>query len=71
MVAAPGVPCGAIFAASGILKSILGFDSSMIALMIAIHVAQDGFGTACNVTGDGAVAIILEKIKRRIAIKNN
>lgn len=66
MVAAPGVPCGAIFAASGILQSILGFDSSMIALIIALHVAQDGFGTACNVSGDGAVAVILEKIKDKM-----
>jgi Na+/H+-dicarboxylate symporter len=66
MVAAPGVPCGAIFAASGILQSVLGFDHSMIALMIALHVAQDGFGTACNVTGDGAIAVILENIKSKM-----
>jgi Na+/H+-dicarboxylate symporter len=66
MVAAPGVPCGAIFAASGILQSVLGFDHSMIALMIALHVAQDGFGTACNVAGDGAIAVILENIKSKM-----
>ena len=69
MVAAPGVPCGAIFAASGILKSILGFDSSMIALIIALHVAQDGFGTACNVSGDGAVAIIIDYINNLLDSK--
>ncbi len=62
MIAAPGVPCGAIFAVSGILQSILGFDSSMIALIISLHVAQDGFGTACNVSGDGAIAIIMNYI---------
>ena len=69
MVAAPGVPCGAIFAASGILQSILGFDSSMIALIIALHVAQDGFGTACNVCGDGAVAIIIDYINNLLNSK--
>ncbi len=69
MVAAPGVPCGAIFAASGILQSILGFDPSMIALIIALHVAQDGFGTACNVSGDGAVAIIIDYINNLLDSK--
>lgn len=69
MVAAPGVPCGAIFAVSGILQSILGFDSSMIALIIALHVAQDGFGTACNVSGDGAVAIIIDYINNLLDSK--
>lgn len=64
MVAAPGVPCGAILAATGILQSILGFDASMISLMIALHVAQDGFGTACNVSGDGAIAVILDRINK-------
>ena len=69
MVAAPGVPCGAIFAASGILQSVLGFDSSMIALIIALHVAQDGFGTACNVSGDGSVAIIVDHISNLLNFK--
>lgn len=66
MVAAPGVPCGAILAASGILQSILGFDSSMLSLIIALHVAQDGFGTACNVSGDGSIAVILDTLNRKI-----
>ncbi len=66
MVAAPGVPCGAILAASGILQSMLGFDGSMLSLIIALHVAQDGFGTACNVSGDGAIAVILEALNQRI-----
>ena len=66
MVAAPGVPCGAILAASGVLQSILGFDGSMLSLIIALHVAQDGFGTACNVSGDGAIAVILETLNQKI-----
>ena len=70
MVAAPGVPCGAILAASGILQSILGFDSSMLSLIIALHVAQDGFGTACNVSGDGSIAVILETLNQKIFNKN-
>ena len=67
MVAAPGVPCGAILAASGILQSILGFDSSMLSLIIALHVAQDGFGTACNVSGDGSIAVILDTLSQMVA----
>lgn len=53
MVAAPGVPGGAIMASLGILQSMLGFDESAQALMIALYIAMDSFGTACNVTGDG------------------
>lgn len=62
MVAAPGVPGGAIMACLGILQSILGFDESTQALMIALYIAMDSFGTACNVTGDGAIAIIIDKL---------
>lgn len=62
MVAAPGVPGGAIMAALGILHSILGFDEPTQALMIALYIGMDSFGTACNVTGDGAIAILVEKI---------
>ncbi len=65
IVAAPGVPCGAILAASGVLQSMLGFDGSMLSLIIALHVAQDGFGTACNVSGDGAIAVILETLNQK------
>lgn len=64
MVAAPGVPGGAIMAALGILHSILGFDESMQALMIALYIAMDNFGTACNVTGDGAISLIVDKIMK-------
>lgn len=62
MVAAPGVPGGAIMASLGILSSILGFDESAQALMIALYIAMDSFGTACNVTGDGAIALIIDKV---------
>ncbi len=62
MVAAPGVPGGAIMAALGVLSGILGFDEKAIALMIALYIAMDSFGTACNVTGDGAIALIINKI---------
>lgn len=65
MVAAPGVPGGAIMAATGILQSMLGFDQTNLALMIALYITMDSFGTACNVTGDGAIAIIMDKIASR------
>ena len=65
MVAAPGVPGGAIMAALGVLQAMLGFDQEAQALMIALYIAMDSFGTACNVTGDGAIAIIIDKIKKR------
>ena len=62
MVAAPGVPGGAVMAALGILESMLGFDADMQGLMIALYIAQDSFGTACNVTGDGAIAVFMDAI---------
>lgn len=62
MIAAPGVPGGAIMASLGILQSMLGFDESAQALMIALYIAMDSFGTACNVTGDGAIALIIDKV---------
>ncbi len=62
MVAAPGVPGGAIMAATGILASMLGFGDADIALMIATYIALDALGTATNVTGDGAIAIAVDKI---------
>ncbi|MDE5787217.1 MAG: dicarboxylate/amino acid:cation symporter [Bacteroidaceae bacterium] len=64
MVAAPGVPGGCIMAALGILSSILGFSSEQQALMIALYIAMDSFGTACNVAGDGAIALIVDKYYR-------
>lgn len=62
MVAAPGVPGGAVMAALGILETMLGFPPTLISLMIALYLAQDSFGTACNVTGDGAIAIIVNRL---------
>ena len=62
MVAAPGVPGGAIMAALGLLQSMLGFDETAQGLMIAIYIAMDSFGTATNVTGDGAIAVIVDRI---------
>ena len=62
MVAAPGVPGGAIMAALGLLQSMLGFNETLQALMIALYIAMDSFGTACNVTGDGAIAVVVDKI---------
>ena len=65
MVAAPGVPGGAIMAALGLLESMLGFDEALLGLMIATYIAMDSFGTATNVTGDGAVAVIVDAVDRR------
>lgn len=65
MVASPGVPGGAIMASIGILQSMLGFDEQSCALMIALYIAMDSFGTACNVTGDGAISAIVNKFKSR------
>lgn len=62
MVAAPGVPGGAVMAALAPLSSILGFTAEQQALMIALYIAMDSFGTACNVTGDGAIAVVVDKM---------
>lgn len=65
MVAAPGVPGGAIMAALGLLQSMLGFDETAQGLMIALYIAMDSFGTATNVTGDGAIAVIVERVNEK------
>ena len=62
MVAAPGVPGGAIAAAQGMLQGILGFTDPMYGIMVAMYVVVDSFGTATNVTGDGAIAIVVDKL---------
>ncbi len=62
MIAAPGVPGGAIMAALGVLHDMLGFGEADQALMIALYIAMDSFGTAANVTGDGAISIIVNKL---------
>jgi Na+/H+-dicarboxylate symporter len=64
MVAAPGVPGGAIMAALGVLTSMLGFSEAAIGLMIALYMAQDSFGTATNVTGDGAINLIIDRFTK-------
>lgn len=64
MVAAPGVPGGAIMASLGILSTMLGFDPTQQALMIALCVSMDSIGTATNVTGDGAISLIIDKIAK-------
>lgn len=66
MVAAPGVPGGGVMTAIGLLQSMLGFDESMIALMIALYLAQDSLGTATNVTGDATIATLTERISKAI-----
>ena len=62
MVAAPGVPGGAIMAATAVLQSVLGFNEQNIALMITLYIATDSFGTACNVCGDGAISVVVDRI---------
>ncbi len=66
MVAAPGVPGGAIMAALGVLTTMLGFSPADQALMISLYIAMDSFGTACNVTGDGALALIVNRCKNKL-----
>lgn len=66
MIAAPGVPGGAVMAALGVLQSILGFNESLLGLMIALYIAQDSFGTACNVSGDQAIAMIVDSFQKKI-----
>lgn len=69
MVAAPGVPGGAIMASLGILETMLGFDQTALGLMIALYIAMDSFGTATNVTGDCAVAAIIETLDKKTSDK--
>ena len=64
-VGAPGVPGGTVVASLGIVTGVLGFDQNGVALLIAIFALQDSFGTACNITGDGALTLMLEGIFNR------
>ena len=68
MVAAPGIPGGGVYATLGLLEKMFMFTSGQQGLMIAIHFAQDSFGTATNVTGDGAIAICVDKIFRKTEV---
>lgn len=63
-IGAPGVPGGTVIASLGIVVSILGFDETGTALLLTIFALQDSFGTACNVTGDGALTLILSKLDK-------
>ncbi|WP_040632895.1 dicarboxylate/amino acid:cation symporter [Mobilicoccus pelagius] len=65
MIAAPGVPGGAIMTATSLLTTMLGFTEPQVGLMIATYIAIDSFGTATNVTGDGAIAAIVDTLTRR------
>ena len=61
-IGAPGVPGGTVMASLGLITGILRFDESGVALMLTIFALQDSFGTACNITGDGAIALMLTGI---------
>ncbi|ASM49569.1 hypothetical protein PESP_a1452 [Pseudoalteromonas espejiana DSM 9414] len=67
MIAAPGAPGGAVMSALGLLTSMLGFNEGAVALMIALYLAQDSFGTACNVTGDGIIALWVDRFSDKAA----
>lgn len=67
MVAAPGVPGGAVMAAMGLFSSMLMLPENIISIIVALHLTQDSFGTACNVTGDGAIAVVMDKISDKIS----
>lgn len=64
MIAAPGVPGGAVMAAVALMESNLGFNEAQVGLMIATYIAIDSFGTATNVTGDGAIAQVVDRLAR-------
>ena len=66
MVAAPGIPGGGVMAALGLLSSLLGFTEPMQQLMISLHLSQDSFGTACNVAGDQAIALIINSSVKKL-----
>ena len=68
MVAAPGVPGGAIMAALGLLQGMLGFTDPLLALMIALYIAQDSFGTATSVAGNNALAVIVDTRAKKLGL---
>lgn len=69
-IAAPGVPGGTVVASLGLIISVLGFDSTGTALMLSIFALQDSFGTACNITGDGAIALMVTGIFKKVPGRN-
>lgn len=70
-IAAPGVPGGTVVASLGLITSILGFNDTGTALMLSIFALQDSFGTACNVTTDGAIALMVTGIFKRVPGRGN
>jgi Na+/H+-dicarboxylate symporter len=68
-IGAPGVPGGTVMASLGLITGVLGFDADGTALMLAVFALQDSFGTACNVTGDGALTLILTGYAEKHGIK--
>lgn len=70
-IGAPGVPGGTVMASLGLITGVLMFDGTGTALMLAIFALQDSFGTACNVTGDGALTLMLTGYAEKHGIKNN
>ena len=64
-VASPGVPGGVVLACASVAEAALGFSPERYAIMIAVYMALDGMGTACNLTGDGAIAIVVDRFRRR------
>ena len=68
-VGAPGVPGGTVMASLGLITGVLGFDEMGTALMLTIFALQDSFGTACNVTGDGALTLMLTGYAERHKIE--
>ena len=66
-IGAPGVPGGTVLASLGLIISILHFDEAGTALLLTIFALQDSFGTACNVTGDGALTLITDTYEKKIA----
>ena len=69
-IGAPGVPGGTVMASLGLITGVLGFDATGTALMLAIFALQDSFGTACNVTGDGALTLMLTGYAEKHGLKN-
>ena len=68
-IGAPGVPGGTVMASLGLITGVLGFDQSGVALMLTIFALQDSFGTACNIVGDGAIAMMLTGIYKKKGVK--
>ena len=68
IVAAPGITGGVMMASLGVLSSVLGFNDAQCGLMIALYIAMDSFGTACNVTGDGAIATVIDRLFRKKSV---